>query len=126
MQVHTNDPKKPAITLSVSMNIKDLMHTKKFKAAEIFSEQCSPCHVEKGRGKKGFELFAADCMMCHNAGKSALPLAEMRKKSGAEINAAIRNGIKNTAMPGWSAKKGGPLTDDEINSLIPLFEGSEK
>ncbi len=126
MQVHTNDPKKPAITLSVSMDIKDLMHTKKFEAAEIFSEQCSPCHVEKGRGKKGFELFAADCLMCHNAGKSALPLAVMRKKPRAEINAAIRNGIKNTAMPGWSAKKGGPLTDDEINSLIPLFEGSEK
>lgn len=108
------------------MNIKDLIHTKKLKAAEIFSEQCSACHVENGRGKKGFELFAADCLMCHNAGKSALPLTEMRKKPRAEINAAIRNGIKNTAMPGWSAKKGGPLTDDEINSLIPLFESSEK
>ena len=108
------------------MDIKDPMHTKKFEAAEIFSEQCKACHVEKGRGKKGFGLFAADCLMCHNVGKSALPLAVMRKKPGAEITAAIRNGIKNTAMPGWSAKKGGPLTDDEINSLIPLFESSEK
>lgn len=126
MQVYTNDPGKPYIALSVSMNIKDLMHAKKFKAEEIFSEQCRACHVEKGRGKKGFELFAANCLMCHNIGKSALPLAEMRKKPGAEINDAIRNGAKNTAMPGWSVKKGGPLTDDEINSLIPLFEISEK
>jgi len=124
IQVYTNDPAKPVINLLVSMHVKDRLHLSKFKAGEIFSERCRRCHIEQGRGKKGFELFRADCIMCHNNGKSASPIQEMRKKPREDIISAIRNGIDNTSMPGWGSQNGGHLKDDEIDSLVNVIKGA--
>ncbi len=118
IQVVTNDPERPQTTLSVKMLVKDLIHTKKYKAGEIFNGGCKVCHLDRGKSRKGRDLFINDCMMCHNIGKSASPLAHMRLKPKADIEKAIREGIGNTSMPGWDARKGGPLSQEEINSLI--------
>ncbi len=118
VQVQTNDPQRPQTTLSMKMKIKDLIHIKKFKAAEIFSSACRGCHVNSGRGRKGFDLFINDCMMCHNMAKSASPLAAMRTKTREEVEKAIREGVQKTSMPGWDAKHDGPLTEEEIRGLV--------
>lgn len=122
VRVYTNDPKKPITTIFVSMHVKDRMHMKKYKANEIFSEQCKSCHVERGRGKKGFALFRADCIMCHNRGKSASSISEMRKQPREYIIKAIKEGVENTSMPGFDIKSGGPLKGDEIESLIAVIK----
>ncbi len=121
IRVSTNDPNKPMTTLTLSMQVKDSLHIKKYRAEEIFGGQCRRCHADIGRGKKGFELFRADCMMCHNDGKSASPIRIMGKKPREYIINAIRNGIKNTAMPGWDKDSGGNLSDDEIESLADVI-----
>jgi mono/diheme cytochrome c family protein len=42
----------------------------------------------------------------------------MRERPRERIEAAIREGVEKTSMPGWDAKHGGPLTEEEIESLV--------
>ena len=126
VQVHTNDSQRPQTTLSLKMKIKDLIHMKKYKAAEIFNGACRGCHVDRGRGRKGFDLFINDCMMCHITSKSASPLAALRVKNKEDVERAIREGVQKTSMPGWDAKHDGPLSEDEIRSLIDYIRPVSK
>lgn len=122
IRVHTNDPLKPLTILTVKMLVKDRLHLNKYKAGEIFSKKCRTCHVERGKGKSGFELFRADCGMCHNGRGTAPSIVEMRKKPAKYITEAIREGVDNTSMPGFSVKNNGPLNDPQIESLIRLIK----
>jgi len=121
IQVYANDPKNPVTKLAVQMYIKDRIHLNQYKAMEIFSEKCRDCHIDQGKGKMGWDLFRADCFMCHNAGKYA-SLTEMSKKPREYLLRVIREGVENTIMPGWATKAAGPLDDAEIKSLIDLIK----
>jgi hypothetical protein len=92
-----------------------------YKATEIFSEKCRDCHIDQGRGKLGWDLFKADCFMCHNAGRNS-SLTGMSKKPKDYLLRVIKQGIDNTMMPGWAANANGPLDDTEIESLIDLIK----
>lgn len=121
VKVHTNDPTKPLTKLFLKMIVKDTFHVGAFKAQEIFSERCRDCHVHKGKGKKGYALFRADCIMCHGRGKSASSIMKMRTKPREYIVKAITDGVDKTAMPGFDMKNGGPLTEEEIESLVDVI-----
>ncbi len=123
IQVYSNDPKRPQVTLTLAMNVKDSLHAKKHNADEIFKKQCSRCHVDAGKGKKGWELFNADCVMCHNYGKTASPVSVMRDISGDTLRRAIGDGVNGSSMPGWTEIKGGPLTPEDIDSLVEFIKG---
>lgn len=118
VQVQTNDPGTPQATLGVRMVIKDRTHMKTYSASEIFSGTCRSCHVLQGKGKQGFDLFVADCVMCHASDKIASSLRDMQQKSGESIERAIREGVARTSMPGWDLRHGGPLREEEIGSLV--------
>jgi hypothetical protein len=120
IDVYTNDPITPVTTLSVKIAVKDRIHMGQYNATDIFAEDCKTCHVERGRGKKGWDLFKADCFMCHNAGKNT-SLSTMSKKPAKEMLRAIREGVANTLMPGFDLSNGGPLDDTDIQSLIELI-----
>ncbi len=120
IDLYTNDPVTPVTTLSVKVSVKDRIHMAQYNATDIFKEDCRSCHVEQGRGKKGWDLFKADCFMCHNAGKNT-SLSTMSKKPAKEMLKAIREGVANTLMPGFDFNNGGPLDEAEINSLIELI-----
>jgi hypothetical protein len=122
VQVSTNDPQRPRTTLILKMRVKDRIHMKKYGATEIFRGSCRGCHIERGKSKRGLDLFLSDCIMCHNAGRNALPLARMRAKPRKEIEKAIRKGVEKTSMPGWDARHGGPLTGEEIRGLIDYIK----
>ncbi len=121
IQVYTNDPKNPVTKLTIRMHINDHVHLNQYRSVEIFSEKCRSCHVDQGRGKSGWDLFRADCFMCHNAGKYS-SLTEMSKKPKEQLRRIIREGLENTLMPGWAAAAGGPLDDVEIRSLIDFIK----
>lgn len=118
VQVHTNDPLTPQVTLAVRMVIKDLAHMKTYSSSEIFNGTCKGCHVLQGKGKQGFDLFVDDCMMCHAAGKIASAARDLQQKSEERIERAIREGVDKTSMPGWDSRHGGPLGEEEIRSLV--------
>jgi hypothetical protein len=118
--VHTNDPERPVTTLSLTMSVKDRAHMGRYRSTEIFSEKCRGCHVDHGRGKTGWDLFRADCFMCHNAGTNS-SLTKMGKRPREYLRRAIQEGIGNTTMPGWHLKNGGPFDDSDIESLLELI-----
>lgn len=120
VKVYVNDPLKPVTTLTLRMYIKDRVHINRDQAAGIFSEKCRECHVDQGKGKRGWELFKADCFMCHNAGKNTT-LSSMSKKTRHQLLKDIRDGVENTTMPGFGVNNGGPLDDAEVESLIELI-----
>jgi cytochrome c5 len=122
VQVRTNDPKTPQTTIAVRMTIKDATHMKTYSASEIFNGSCKRCHVMQGRGKKGFDLFVSDCMMCHSAGKIAAPMRDLHTMARESIEKAIREGLEHTSMPGWDIKHGGPLAEEEIMSLVDFLK----
>ena len=122
VQVYANDPATPVTVLSLIMQVKDTVHSGKHKAQEIFSGQCRVCHVDKGKNKKGFELFQADCIMCHDFSRSAAPLSGMSKRPRQYLSKAVRNGVNGSSMAGWSRKNSGPLGDEEIDSLVDLIK----
>ena len=121
VQVFSNDPKRPVVTLTATMRVRDRMHMKTYSATQIFAPPCSGCHVEQGRGKAGFDLFRGDCFMCHNAGTTAMNISQMSGRPEAHIRRVIRGGVEGTSMPGWARKNGGPLTDAEIESLVGII-----
>ncbi len=122
IQVITNDPLRRRTNLLMKMRVKDLIHARKYEADEIFKAPCRGCHVERGNSQKKFSLFMSDCIMCHNEGRSALPVSGMQAKAREEIEKALREGIRKTSMPGWDAKHGGPLTDEEIRGLVDYIK----
>ena len=126
VQVYTNDPSMPVTALSLVMRVKDPTHSGKHTAQEIFSGQCRGCHVDKGKNKKGFELFHADCVMCHDVTKSASPLSEMSKRPEQYLRNAVRNGVHGSSMAGWATKNNGSLGDEEIDSIVDLIKKYEK
>ena len=120
IDVYTNDMATPVTTLSVKIALPDQIPMSDFNANEIFAGKCRTCHVDQGRGKLGWELFSADCFMCHNAGKNT-SLTAMSRRPAAEVEQAIREGLPGTLMPAFSAKNGGPLDEVEIKSLMELI-----
>lgn len=70
--------------------------------ARLFSENCEVCHGENGTGRVGATL--------------SKDWPSIRPDLAVENT--IRSGVEGSVMPAWSMENGGPLTDDEIESLV--------
>ena len=122
IRVYTNDPNINVTSLTVTMIVKDKLHIKKHEAKAIFFGECKNCHVDRGTGKTGIELFISDCIMCHESGKSAMSIKEMQNKPKEYLIRSIEDGVIKTSMPGWHIKNNGPLTAEEIRSLVSAIK----
>ncbi|MSU59676.1 MAG: DUF1573 domain-containing protein [Pedosphaera sp.] len=88
----------------------------------IFKGDCVSCHVEKGKGKLGAELYTASCGICHDAEHRASAVPDLHKLNH-DTNADfwktwIAQGKVGTMMPAFGAPEGGPLNEQQINSLV--------
>ncbi len=122
----TNDTINPKQEIKLIMNIKDPHKSlSKEKMAKIFtSEKCTSCHVARGIGLFGRDLYNADCAMCHG------PKAEGAigpKLIGPYYDKDFTSYITKTAsfgspnhpsMPGFLSDAGGPLNKDQIDSIV--------
>jgi len=118
VHVFSNDPERPSVVLTLSMTVIDPYHSRKFAPGAIFSSPCRECHVDRGKGKTGAALFNADCLICHRRGRVGSPYSHLKTLSEDDLRSTISSGMEGTLMPGFSFKEGGPLTDEEINSLV--------
>jgi hypothetical protein len=88
----------------------------------VFHGACYSCHVEPIGGKKGAPLFQAACSICHEAEPRATMVPDLmmpREKRDADYwRKWIREGRDKTLMPGFAESLGGPLGDDQIESLV--------
>ena len=72
-------------------------------AATLYKENCAGCHGENGRGAVATPI--------------GLPEYQALVDEDTQLN-IVAKGIPNTAMPGFSHKAGGFLTDQQIESLV--------
>jgi cytochrome c5 len=88
----------------------------------VFRNDCATCHAKPAEGKKGEELYAAACGVCHEAKLRAALVPDLHTPKQlptvAYWDAWIRNGKVGTMMPAFSQEQGGPLTDEQIGSLV--------
>jgi hypothetical protein len=112
-------------SVSVIANIKTVHPKVMIRVDNIFKGDCRTCHVDKGVGKLGKALFDADCLMCHSSSpKSHAPhLRQLiaMNVSDTALFRMIAEGKPKTNMPAYANAHGGPLTDEEIKSLVVMI-----
>jgi len=87
----------------------------------VFKGECAKCHVDQGVGKLGKELYMADCAICHDAEHRAAMVTDLRvprePRDLAYWQKWITEGKTGTMMPAFAAAQGGPLTQEQVDSL---------
>lgn len=136
--VHSNDPKRPDLALFVVGEVlpkpmeghAQINLQPKDKLA-LFKGDCAKCHVDAGKGKSGKALFLADCAMCHgvnaqgnhSAGPSLLGGDYENEAYRKQMRQIIADGSPNSPqMPPFAQKNGGPLNEDELDSLVGFLK----
>lgn len=122
VKVNVTPPNAAAPAVAGPMNRSLNQELAKADRQAIFKGDCASCHVEKGRGRLGKDLYAASCGICHDAEHRADMVPDLRNLKH-DTNADywktwISLGKPGTLMPGFSQSEGGPLTQLEINSLV--------
>jgi cytochrome c553 len=98
-----------------------------FTGQSLLMGPCASCHAEPSRGKHGAELYAAICAMCHGAEGTGGRAPTLRDPGYLEGNSddrlveAIAFGTANPRMPGFSELMGGPLSEEQIRSVVQLL-----
>jgi len=135
--VISNDPKRPELALFLVGDVQGKkmeghaqINLKPQDKLVLFKGKCATCHVDAGKGKTGKPLFLADCAMCHGntaqGTHSAPGLLKQNyddEKTLKQIRGIIANGSPNSPqMPPFAKSQGGPLSDDEIDSLVQFLK----
>lgn len=88
----------------------------------VFQGSCAACHVTPTIGKMGQPLYVAACGICHDAEHRAemVPdLAALPQPTNTDYWAKwVTEGKEGTLMPAFAKEHGGPLTDEQIESLV--------
>jgi len=132
--IDSNDPEHSRVSISLLMNAVNPHQGMSADAgAKIFTDaHCASCHVAKGEGKLGRDLYNADCAMCH--GPKAEGAVGPRlygpygDKSFANLmQTVLESGSKtHRSMPGFLKANGGPLSEEQTRSLLDYLKGLSK
>lgn len=94
----------------------------------VFKGDCARCHVEPARGKLGKELYVTACGICHDAEHRASMVADLQApKAPRDLNywrQWVAFGKPGTLMPAFAAEHGGPLTKEQVDSLVAYLNES--
>jgi mono/diheme cytochrome c family protein len=87
----------------------------------VFRNECAACHVASTVGKQGEALYAAGCAICHDSEHRASMVPDLHHLSHSTDRTYWKvwttHGKEGSLMPAFARAEGGPLTDDQINSL---------
>ncbi len=93
----------------------------------VFRGDCARCHVETSIGKTGKDLFTSACAICHESEHRATMVPGLRGRPGTFQREYwtqwIRQGKEGSLMPAFDHRKGGPLTDEQVESLADYLAG---
>ncbi len=94
----------------------------------VFRGDCARCHSAPAAGKQGRELFGAVCGVCHEAERRATVVPNLRALKHPTDADHWRNWITHgkagTLMPAFALTEGGPLSPEQIDSLVAYLVGS--
>lgn len=82
------------------------------------AQECTEDQLDQG-GK----LYAENCAVCHGADGQGRVGATLAKdwpsiRPDLRVRTVIEDGVPGSPMPAWSEANGGPLTDEEVDSLV--------
>jgi mono/diheme cytochrome c family protein len=88
----------------------------------VFKGECVLCHVQPAVDKLGGELYTAACGICHDSTHRATMVPDLRALNKPTDEAYwttwITQGKPGSLMPAFAQNMGGPLTDEQIKSLV--------
>jgi hypothetical protein len=123
--ITSNSRTNPHDSLTIAANITAVHAATMMTVGNIFTGDCRKCHVTKGEGKLGVDLFNADCLMCHTTSpKAHAPhLGKLMELSvhDTTLYRMIAHGKPGTNMPAYAKAKGGPLSEEQIASLVTML-----
>lgn len=119
------------ITITVKFPEPDLREKNQLVAftdrQAVFKGDCAKCHLDPAVGKKGGDLFKAICTICHESEHRATMVPDLGALKNPTDKAywdhSVRLGKPGTFMPAFSKPFGGPLTEEEIASLVAYLVG---
>jgi cytochrome c553 len=117
----TNSPSGPGRARSTEERAANLRLAAKNRQA-VFQNDCVECHVKPTIGKRGKQLYATACGICHDAKNRAPFVTELRAltkgKDKTYWNTWIADSKPGSLMPAFAKKHGGVLDDSQIKSLV--------
>jgi len=121
LSVKTTILPPPAVQMTGNDRGKNQLLAKADRQA-VFKGDCASCHVEKAIGKVGKDLYDAACGICHEAEHRATMVTDLhalKHETNAEYwKTWIDNGKEGSLMPAFAQRHGGPLSDQQITSLV--------
>ena len=94
----------------------------------VFKGECAKCHAEPAVDKTGEQLYVAACGICHDSVHRAAmvpDLKALRHPTNEEHwRKWTRSGRPGSMMPAFAKSEGGPLTDEQIESLVKFLTDS--
>ncbi len=155
--VHSNDPNEKrrvhnvylmgTVNTNGTSDVHENIDLSTVNRLALFQGKCAACHVDKGVGKSGKELFAADCAMCHgmnaqgrkDIAPSLLTLPspdqletktqhkQAQDDALTHFRTVISKGAEtNPQMPPYHEAHGGPLNNNDVDSLINFLRYQNK
>jgi cytochrome c553 len=99
----------------------------------VFKGDCMQCHADSakdssGHDKMGQDLYAAVCGICHESSRRATFVPDLHHLADATSAAFWRTwitaGKTGTLMPAFAKSEGGPLSNEQIDSLVDYLSAS--
>jgi len=88
----------------------------------VFRGDCARCHSEPAKDRQGRALFQAVCAVCHEAEHRADMVPDLRRLDPMPDEKGwqrwVTHGKARTLMPAFADTEGGPLTPEQIDSLV--------
>jgi mono/diheme cytochrome c family protein len=129
-----NPPPAPPVAMTEAQrktNQEKAMKDRQAVFHVVDGQNCAECHVDKGRGKLGKDLFVADCAICHESPHRATGVPDLHAIAGVKQTTFdywkewIKDGGKvGPMMPAFGQEHGGPLTEAEINSVAAYLSAT--
>lgn len=133
LAVTTNDPTHTVTRLTIRAHVTPIELPQvegghpPILGQSLLMGDCGSCHATPAADKKGPELWAVVCAMCHgddgtgSRGPSLRDASFLSSRDDTELDTGISYGTANPAMPGFSRLMGGPLDEDQVKSLVELL-----
>ncbi len=90
-------------------------------AQAVFKGDCAKCHADPARGKMGKALYVSACAICHESKQRDHMVPDLHNLPHPTFYGywkfVIAEGKPKSLMPAFSAEHGGPLTEEQMDSL---------